>query len=260
MSGVQLYNRYIDDILCLFYGSEANLIEFQKNVKLGSLTIKWDCSKEKNEFLDIEVLKRRNHLQPTRLVTRLFRKPMNRFLYIPWSSAHPLHVKKAFVKAELTRFAMINSEVEYFADARKQFYGNLRRRGYPSQVLDNWFTQVRYSERQIILSPPKEKPDLAPLMLAGQYNPVWEYINVEEILRKARRGWSLETELPDALNQPLIRSLRRTTSLGDLLSVWNKTILHPSTISTERGQTTTSVLVVGRGNPVAGADGLLRKP
>jgi hypothetical protein len=260
MSGVQLYNRYIDDILCLFYGSEANLIEFQKNVKLGSLTIKWDCSQEKNEFLDIEVLKRRNHLQPTRLVTRLFRKSMNRFLYIPWSSAHPLHVKKAFVKAELTRFAMINSEVEYFADARTQFYGNLRRRGYPPQVLDNWFTQVRYSERQIILSPPKEKPDLAPLMLAGQYNPVWEYINVEEILRKARRGWSLETELPDALNQPLIRSLRRTTSLGDLLSVWNKTILHPSTISTEQVQTTTSVLVVGRGTSVVDSGGPRWKP
>jgi hypothetical protein len=259
MSGVQLYNRYIDDILCVFKGSEKDLMKFQKNVELGSLTIKWDCSKVRNEFLDIEILKRRNHLQPVHLVTRLFRKPMNRFLYIPWSSAHPLHVKKAFVKAELTRFAMINSEAAYFADARVQFYGNLRKRGYPPQELDAWFNQVHYSERQIILSPTEEKPDLAPLMLAGQYNPVWEHINVEEILRKARRGWSLETELPDTLNQPLIRSLRRTTSLGDLLSVWNKTILHPSTTSTELEQTSIGVPVFGRESLVVALRGAVRK-
>jgi hypothetical protein len=234
-------------------------MKFQKNVELGSLTIKWDCSKVRNEFLDIEILKRRNHLQPVHLVTRLFRKPMNRFLYIPWSSAHPLHVKKAFVKAELTRFAMINSEAAYFADARVQFYGNLRKRGYPPQELDAWFNQVHYSERQIILSPTEEKPDLAPLMLAGQYNPVWEHINVEEILRKARRGWSLETELPDTLNQPLIRSLRRTTSLGDLLSVWNKTILHPSTTSTELEQTSIGVPVFGRESLVVALRGAVRK-
>jgi hypothetical protein len=213
------------------------LTAFQKKVKLGSLVVKWDCSKLKNEFLDIEILRIENRLQPKHLATRLFRKPMNRFLYIPWSSAHPLHVKKAFVKAELIRFATVSSQVEYFADARRQFYGNLRRRGYPPQVLDAWFTQVCYSQRQIFLAPRKDKEDQAPLMLAGQYNPVWEFINVDQILRKALPAWSLERELPESLTLSLIRSLRRTTSLGDLLSVWNKTTLHPVNTSSETSLT-----------------------
>lgn len=237
LSGVSLYNRYIDDILCIFIGSLERLTAFQKKVKLGSLVVKWDCSKLKNEFLDIEILRIQNRMEPGHLATRLFRKPMNRFLYIPWSSAHPLHVKKAFVKAELIRFAIVSSEVGYFAEARKQFYGNLRRRGYPPQILDAWFTQVCYSQRQVLLAPKKEKEEQAPLMLAGQYNPVWEYINVEEVIRKAMIGFSLEKELPESLAVSLIRSLRRTTSVGDLLSVWNKTTLHPINASAERMET-----------------------
>jgi hypothetical protein len=237
LPGVLLYNRYIDDIACIFKGSLEKLTTFQKKVKLGSLVVKWDCSKLKNEFLDIEILRIENRLQPKHLATRLFRKPMNRFLYIPWSSAHPLHVKKAFVKAELIRFATVSSQAEYFADARRQFYGNLRRRGYPPQVLDAWFTQVCYSQRQIFLAPRKDKEDQAPLMLAGQYNPVWEFINVDQILRKALPAWSLEKELPESLTSSLIRSLRRTTSLGDLLSVWNKTTLHPVNTSSETSLT-----------------------
>jgi hypothetical protein len=170
---------------------------------------------------------------------------MNRFLYIPWSSAHPLHVKKAFVKAELTRFAMVSSEVEFFAEACRQFYGNLRRRGYPPQTLENWFGQVSYGQRQIFLNAVKQETDLAPLMLSGQYNPVWDSINVGEILQKARRCWSLETELPDTLQQPLIRSLRKSTSLGDLLSVWNKTILHPAMFVSEKDENSSLALVPG---------------
>ncbi|RAL06472.1 uncharacterized protein BO97DRAFT_305292, partial [Aspergillus homomorphus CBS 101889] len=134
-------------------------------------------------------------------------------------------VKKAFVKAELIRFAIVSSEVEYFADARRQFYGNLRRRGYPSEALEDWFRQVSYEQRPLFLTSKKEKEQDAPLMLSGQYNPVWEYINVDEIIRSARRFWTWERELPDSLQQPLIRSLRRYTSLGDLLSMWNKTVL-----------------------------------
>lgn len=73
-------------------------------------------------------------------------------------------------------------------------------------------------------------------MLSGQYNPVWEYINVNEVIRTARGEWSQEKSLPESLQQPLIRSLSRYTSLFDLLSVWNKTILHPPTLSSEHSR------------------------
>jgi hypothetical protein len=230
--GVLLYDRYIDDIVLIFEGTKKELIDFLPKIQLGPLSITWSYSKQKKEFLDIEIM-RTQDLTGYHITTRLFKKALNKHLYIPWSSAHPLHVKKAFVKAELIRFAMVSSEVGYFADSRAQFYGNLRRIGYPPQALENWFQQVSYENRPLYLSTEKAEIGEAPLMLSGQYNPVWEHINVDEVIRTARRGWSLEKELPESLKQPLIRSLSRYTSLGDLLSAWNKTILHSQMLESE---------------------------
>jgi hypothetical protein len=232
-SGVLMYVRYIDDILCIFQGTKNELMDYLASIRLGPLTINWSYSATKKEFLDLEIMRIQGPTGP-RLGSRLFKKTMNRHLYIPWSSAHPLHVKKAFVKAELIRFAIVSSEVGYFAEARSQFYGNLRRRGYPPQALENWFEQVSYDDRPLFLAPKVARDEVVPLMLSGQYNPVWEYINVGEIIGSARQSWSQEMNLPESLQQPLIRSLRRYTSLFDLLSTWNKTILHPSMLSSER--------------------------
>ncbi|KAK3366600.1 hypothetical protein B0H63DRAFT_383810, partial [Podospora didyma] len=134
-----------------------------------------------------------------------------------------LHVKKGFVKAELSRFAIICSKPSFFAEARQEFYGNLRRRGYPAKTLIEWFQQVQYDNRPSLLLP-KQKEEHAPLMLSGHYNPVWDFVDVREVLNAARRFWMKE-ELPSTLEEPLIRSLGRTTSLFDLVSTWNKTLL-----------------------------------
>lgn len=223
--GVLLYTRYIDDILCLFQGTKEEARQFCGKLKLGPLQIVWSPSLERNEFLDIELLRYPSNMGARVVHTRLYRKPMNRHLYIPWSSAHPSHVKKGFVKAELIRLAMLCSQRRYFADARREFYGNLRRRGYPAQTLNEWFKQVTYDDRPRLLHfREKNEDDAAPLMLSGHYNPVWDYVEVKEVISEARRFWPQE-ELPDALKEPLIRSLGRTTSLFDLMSTWNKTIL-----------------------------------
>jgi hypothetical protein len=221
--GVLLYVRYIDDILCLFQGTREEAQAFVDKFSLGELEVRWSVSQFRNEFLDIEFIK--GGFPGTRTVeTRLFRKQMNRHLYIPWSSAHPLHVKKGFVKAELTRFVMLCSKYEFFAEARKEFYGNLRRRGYPAETLIKWFSPVHYDDRPIHLLNRKEDSESVPLMLSGHYNPVWDFIDVKQVISAARQFWAKE-ELPESMKEPLIRSLGRTTSLFDLLSVWNKTTL-----------------------------------
>jgi len=221
--GVLLYVRYIDDILCLFQGTREQAMEFTEGFSLGPLSIVWSVSRFRNEFLDIELI--REPGMGLRVAhTRLFRKQLNRHLYIPWSSAHPLPVKKGFVKAELSRLAILCSKAEYFADARQEFYGNLRRRGYPVQTLREWFRQVHYGDRPLLLLPRGDIEKQAPLMLPGHYNPVWDYVDVKEVITAARMFWTRE-ELPESLQEPLIRSLGRTTSLFDLLSTWNKTTL-----------------------------------
>lgn len=220
---IRFYCRYIDDCLCLFQGTREEVQEFCDSFRIGPLSVTWSISDTRDSFLDIEIIK---GVWPDTCAvhTRLFRKHLNKHLYIPWSSAHPLATKKGFVKAELTRLAIICSRPGYYADARQEFYGNLRRRGYPPKELDQWFTQVNYRDRPKMLLPKEEASTGAPLMLRGHYNPVWDYVDVKEVLRVAKWKWSKE-ELPETLQQPLIRSLGRTKSIFDLMSTWNKTTL-----------------------------------
>lgn len=217
---VRLYVRYIDDILALIEGTEEELNHAQTLMKLRGFKISWDCSSSRREFLDLEILN--TPASRNRLATRLYRKPMNKFLYIPFSSAHPLPVKKAFVKAELTRFIIICSEEPFFAETCRFFYLNLRRRGYPAEVLKPWFKQRSYKDRQLLWSS-DEKP-VIPVLLPSKYNEVWEYINVNELMKEVRTEW-LKGPLPETLSGPLLKSLSRTTNLGDLIARWNLTML-----------------------------------
>jgi len=220
---IRLYKRYIDDCLCLFQGTREEVQEFCDGFHIGPLEVTWSISDARDSFLDIELIK--GAWPDTCAVhTRLFRKHLNKHLYIPWSSAHPLAAKKGFVKAELSRLAILCSRPGYFADARLEFYGNLRRRGYPPKELDEWFNQVSYRDRPRLLLPREEVVTTAPLMLRGHYNPVWDFIEVREVIRAAKWKWD-QDELPESLQQPLIRSLGRTKNLFDLMSSWNKTIL-----------------------------------
>jgi hypothetical protein len=218
-----LYNRYIDDILFVFKGSYEELMHvLKKDMLLPGFNISWNYSRSRAVFLDIEFIMNTS-MGEVRLHSRLYRKPMNKFMYIPWSSAHPETVKKSFVKAELTRFRTICSLERYFMDARRQFYENLRRRGYPSNILENWFSKVSYSDRHKSKTLRSSKP----LLLPSSYNDVWKYVSVREVRSAMMRQWT-KGEIPDTLNQPLLKSLHRTDSIFDLISVWNKTVLKDS--------------------------------
>ena len=127
-SRLLMYVRYINDIF-FFYrcNKEVELIAFFKRLQLGTLQINWTNSTRSIKFLDVEILQYPSSHERMQIATRLYSKPMNLFHYIPWSSAHPLPFEKAFVKAELTRFATICSEKQYFVDAVCQFYRNLQK-------------------------------------------------------------------------------------------------------------------------------------
>lgn len=218
------YFRYMDDVFALVKGTKEDVIDVSNNIlKLDGFTITWSYSKERAVFLDLEVL----HI-PTiyglELHTRVYRKPMNKYLYIPYSSAHPDAVKKGFVKAELTRYVTNCSAKRFFVETASQFRYNLWRRGYPLQILDQWMRQVSYSDRPALLEKRKTPSPTGPLMLPSQYNPVWEYINMKELTRAVWSEWSKD-HLPEVLNQPVIKSLKRTMSLGDMMTLWNMAIL-----------------------------------
>jgi hypothetical protein len=220
------YLRYIDDIHGIFEGTEAQLNRLLNNhLQFTPLQVGYTYSQDSQVFLDTEIFfDRTQGTRDLRLHTKLFQKPMNKYLYIPWSSGHPDHVKKAFIKAEMTRFATICSRSEDFEAIKQKFIMNLRRRGYPEYILRIWAKQVSFLDRPRILFSPKESDDKRPLMLSSEYNAIWDDISCNEMLQVMRSCWNTGP-VPDSLNVPLIKSLRRTTNTFDLFNTWNKMIL-----------------------------------
>lgn len=223
-SKLLLYNRYIDDILIIFQGSEEDLTRTLDHIKIGELEIKWDVSKVETTFLDLEIRAGKVDNYSSSIYWKLHRKRLNRHLYIPYSSSHPLHVKRAFVKGELVRILLNSSTNVYFVDTCKKFYSNLRLRGYPPQILATWFRLINWDQQERRLFKEKSKDSPLPLMLQSEYNPVWECINVQQLMKVLYSEWQ-KGDVPESLQRPIIKSLARSQNLFDQVTRWNLDVL-----------------------------------
>ena len=236
--GLIFYVRYIDDIFIIFKGTRTALQSCLDDIssKLQPFKIGWEvnsCAQPK-AFLDVEFFFEQG-FGPVGIQSRVFRKRMNQHQYIPWSSAHPKTVKKAFIKAELTRFMVISSTKELFEERVQEFMNALGRRGYPSTILQIWKKQVQYEDRLYSLSKRKDTSVRGqPLMLPSSYDEVWEYTDLRSIFNVMRNEWVKCGEpLPLSLLGPLIKSLKRTENMFDKFSSWNKAILQQPAVGSD---------------------------
>lgn len=218
-----LYNRYIDDILLIYKGSKEELDLFLSLWTIGNLEIKWNVSRVEATFLDLEIHAGMVDSYSASIFWRLHKKRLNRHLYIPYSSSHPLAVKRAFVKGELVRILLNSSTKQFFVESCSQFYSNLRLRGYPPQILDYWFRMIKWDQLERRLFKERVQSPL-PLMLPSEYNPVWECVNIRQLTRVLYSEWS-KGDVPDALQRPVIKSLARSHNLFDQVTKWNIDVL-----------------------------------
>ena len=77
-------------------------------------------------------------------------------MYIPYKSAHPRHTIKNYVLGELKRYVRINTEELNYQKIKNSFFLRMRNRGFHKNVLANWFSQVKYSNRAKFLD---DNPD-----------------------------------------------------------------------------------------------------
>jgi hypothetical protein len=224
----------MDDIFLAFKGAKADLqlLLDDLSANFKPFTIGWQIhsTSDRCSFLDIEFFFEKG-FGPFGVQSKVYRKKLNRHQYIPWSSAHPVSVKRAFVKAELTRYMTISSTYELFEEKVQEFMIALSRRGYPADILAVWKKLVNYRDRHIVLFKKKTTARGIPLMLPSAYDKVWEYIDLKDVFETMRNTWRTHPEpLPEAFNMYLIKSLRRTDNLFDKLSSWNKAILKPDNL------------------------------
>ena len=138
-SSLIYYQRFIDDILGIWNGTDAEWTRFQNDMnQFGRL--RWTTSKLAIEaiFLDLRItINKSSHIE-----TSTYQKPMNLFLYIPPTSAHPPGVLKSTIYGNLRRFWLQNSKLSDYTRVTQQFASHLIARGHSSQNISKLFLEA----------------------------------------------------------------------------------------------------------------------
>jgi hypothetical protein len=145
------YKRFIDDGFVIWPGTRADLDAFLElwNTQHPNIKITADVSDSSVHYLDLNITKDlATPGQVVPLVITTYEKPMNKYLYIPFSSFHNPCVFKGFIKSRMISFMVSNSRFEDFCAIRAKFVDRLLRRGYPSDFLITMCDSVSYSDRQ----------------------------------------------------------------------------------------------------------------
>ncbi len=126
-SNLIYYKRYIDDIFGVWVDSpNTSWSEFEQALnKFGQL--RWNIEKPTTSttFLDLQISISKNKIQ-----TRTYQKPLNLYLYIPPTSAHPSSCFKGLITGEILRYWLQNTQQEDFINITQQFIQRLLQRGH----------------------------------------------------------------------------------------------------------------------------------
>lgn len=133
--GILAYTRYIDDVFMLIEARnirEVRHILNEVTESIAPLRIQWKVSERYAVYLDVQI---QVDWYTGASSYRPYRKPGNQQAYLPWSSAHPEHVKVGIVIGETTRLFLLCSEERTFVQEVASFRDALMRRGYPLKAL-----------------------------------------------------------------------------------------------------------------------------
>ena len=206
-----LWKRYIDDILCIWPGSQQSLGAFIEHLNKAHPTIKFTCESSPHsvDFLDITIFKGNRYRSTGILDFKPFFKPTNKFQYLEYSSAHPRNTFKSLIKGELTRLLRACSDETEYNKIQFKLYRAFRDRGYPPALIKKVQDSVPYSSRQQALN--DKQDELCPYhtFLVVDYTPDLDVRGLNSLLRPT-------TEEEPWVPKPCL-SLRKTKDLGKTL-------------------------------------------
>jgi hypothetical protein len=220
---IPFYGRYIDDGFMIVYADSAEeaLAFCKKTVKIGNLELTWEVSEYSLPFLDMLI-----YIDPItkKVQWKPFRKARNNLERIPFSSHHPLDIKRGTFLGEMTRMAILSSSPANYLDALRDLSGIYIARGYPvalvkkwlkEQTSRRWHNRFNESRRSITTNPAGSgNADASKLLVLKSYfNPVWDAFNVQELGQVIVRTWVNELSQLDRAITRLYDSGSRSTTV-----------------------------------------------
>ena len=217
-----LYKRYIDDIFVVVEAPSSEAAEkiLKTVIKADGLEFTWSWDKKTINFLDLSITQEAGKY----FSFKPYRKPMNSYERLPFTSYHPVLVKRAAFCGEISRMARLCSnhndyykEVAYVRDIYLL-------RGYPSALLNSWITTESRKRWESRYQDAPEAIGGSSLWLKSEYNTVWKHIDLHKVWASMVDGRDIEKS-PLGLIRDIKLSLSRFRNMGEINNGFNAHIL-----------------------------------
>ena len=131
-------------------------------------TIKFELVYSESHF---NVLDLTLHFRNGFISTDIYAKPTDSYLYLPFSSSHPSHCKRAVPFGVALRIKRNCSTNDFLQNRCREYKGYLKSQNYPVELVDKQFDKALSISRSELLSK-KVKADKKVFPLVLDYNPV----------------------------------------------------------------------------------------
>jgi hypothetical protein len=155
---LMFYVRFIDDVLGIWLLCDDPLVNDQRwnDFTLdmnGWNGLEWVCEKPTNvvNFMDLTI-----RIVDGKLVTTIFEKAQNLYLYIPPHSSHPKGVLTGLIFGQVLRIRRLCSLSTDADDKISQFFERLRNRGHSVASLVPLFTRAEQNALRYINRTPED--------------------------------------------------------------------------------------------------------
>ena len=224
-----IYKRYIDDILSIIDNVEDGRLFLQvfNDIRHGIIKLTHSISNTEGIFLDIHLFKETPALteNTTTIDSKLYQKPMNRYVYIHYKSCHSSFVFKSFIQSELKRYRILCSKDEDFITAKEAFQERLLARGYHNDTIAQWFniTTDRNTlfEQRLVKQLAKQQANQSikpcPLVFKVAHTPRTTQLIIADCLALNEAALADEDYHTIFNDRPPILCLTRPNNLGDIL-------------------------------------------
>ena len=202
-----LITRYIDDIFMIWTDSTDKLTTFLTNLNKfhPDIHFTYQHSPSSIDFLDMTIYKGHYFDYTNTLDTKTFQKPMNLYQYLHFHSDHQPSIFKAIIKGECIRYARTNTMPETYKATVHNLKKRLRKRQYPTSLIDKITATVKYNNRQKYLQNKKLKKQ-APSPPLYKYIPPPQYKLLKQIVLHSYTQLHFTTPRFIALRHPNLQN------------------------------------------------------
>lgn len=181
------YFRYLDDVYNVVLAETPDeALELLSFVSLGDVKLLWEPPTDRANFLDLTTWIHEDgtiHHEP-------FVKAMSHRERIPWSSAHPLDVKRGTFSSEISRLATLCSEKEEYLKQCEEAVNLYIGRGYPPKVVRSWLVKQQEKRWEDRVADKAGDPSGDTFFtLKTHFNEAWGSFNVGELQSRILHQW-----------------------------------------------------------------------